>query len=190
MKRDHLYRILGWLLPILCMAASIYFILGQSAAFQAASKARDEANRKVTEAAHEQKESHTLQPRIKYATVEQSDDEESNFVTFLRNQTAADGVTLSNWSSISGDYGKDRGMLKDDRVAGSLRGIRRITGTAILSGGYPQIRAFIGDLEKSNRLYTISNINWTTLPTTTILRLAIARYIMLPSPDKPNPPAK
>jgi len=192
MKADGL-RMLGWAIPILCMAAAGWILFKENQAFVAADYARNQAHRDNEEKAKELEVYKNLPPEVRYAAVDDVPEEETTFLTFLRTRTTADNVTFKNWFSQTIEYGKDKQAApKDPKVAELLKGLRKITGALTFTGAYQDIRKLVGELEESNRLYTQNNITWTATKDGTQLAMTISRYVAPAKPGavKKTPPPK
>ncbi len=196
MKGD-IYRFLGWVIPILFIAVAGWVFMTESREFAAASLARQNSNAAREEAAKELDKDKHLPAEARYAAVDDTQEEETAFLTYLRTRAAADHVGLENWSSQTLEYGKDKlNVQMDLQTTMLLKGIRKISGALTLTGTYESIRALVGELESSPRLYTISNINWSVSKSGTQLAMTISRYVgpakeapaKAPSPPKPASP--
>jgi hypothetical protein len=183
MKADGL-RILGWAIPILCMAAAGWIFYKENQEFHEADLAKNQAQRENEVAAREYQQLNEQPPGRRYASVDDVPEEEIAFLTFLRTRCAANKVNFKNWFSITTEYGKDKSSTpKDEKTAALLKGIRKISASLVLVGPYDNLRKLIGEVETSDRLYTLSNLNWLTVKEGTQLSLTVSRYV---SPGKPS----
>ncbi|MDR3688778.1 MAG: hypothetical protein P4L46_05305 [Fimbriimonas sp.] len=179
-------RILGWGFPILCMAVAFWVIFAQRSAFIEASNSLDLANRDVEKATKNKKGADTMLQEKKYAAVADTPDEEPTFINFLRQRATANGVSLDKWTSQSTEYGKDKNADKQDpQVTALLKGIRKISSFMTLSGPYPGLRQLMGELEESDRLYTLSNIIWNRNKVgDNTVTMSVGRYVVSTRKDE------
>jgi len=165
--------------PILCMAIAFYVILSQNSAFQAASAARDQANRDIEAAAQDKNATMNLPREPQYAAEPDVPEEEPKFMAYLRTRALANNVNLDNWTIQALEYGKDRSSSNPDpKINELLKGIKKISTTLSLSGPYTGLRTLIGELESSNRLITLSNVTWKRTNGGNVLVLTVGRYIL------------
>ena len=187
MKPDGL-RILGWVIPILCMTVGGWFVYKEQQAFLVASDATRQSHRDAEKVAAEKKMYDELPPSRRYASVEDKPQEETEFLNYIRTRSQADGVIFDKWLSQTIEYGKDKlSQPKDDKTAALIKGIRKKSGSCSLTGTYSNIRNLIGELESNDRLFTMSGLTWTTAKTGTVLSMTLSRYV---SPPKPVTAAK
>jgi len=182
MKPDAL-RIMGWVIPLLCMAIAGWTLLRDNQELGAASDATKQAHRINEEKAKEKSLYDHQEPMHRYAAVDDVPLEETAFLNDMRTRMAADHVTFERWMSQSIEYGKDKLAVKmDDKTAALLKGIRRIGSTLTLTGSYGDIRKFLGELESSDRLFTLTNLTWNAAKEGTILTMTVSRYVAPPAP--------
>jgi hypothetical protein len=187
MKSDGL-RTLGWVVPLACMAVSAYVLFTQRNNFLEASMAQNLANRDVVEAQKEKQKYENMPMEKRFAAVDDVPEEETAFLTYLRTRSISDDVTFDRWLTQSIVYGKDKvGAAKDERTTALLKGISRISSTVTLTGKYANIRKLVGELESSDRLYSLNNLNWVSSKFGTNLTMTVSRYV---APPKPAPPKK
>lgn len=179
---------LGWLIPILCMTIAGWTLFKLNREFTAAGLANYQAHRESENVAQEFIKLKGLPPENRYAAVDDVPMEETDFLNYLRTTFAAAGVTFDNFASLSIEYGKDKTAEKtDEKTIALLKGIRKISSTLTLKGPYANIRKLLGELELSNRLYTLTNLSWNSAKEGTVLTLTLSRYV---APPTPAPPAK
>ena len=182
MKPDGL-RLLGWAIPILCMAVACWILFKEHQDFIASDMARNQANRDLEVAAKENQAISEQPPGRRYAAVDDLPEEEIAFLTYLRTRCAANNVNFKSWSSQTVVYGKDKEVTsKDEKTAALLKGIRKISASLTLAGPYANIRKLIGEMELSDRLYTLTNLTWSTTKEGTQLGMTVSRYV---APAKP-----
>ena len=97
-------------------------------------------------------------------------------------------------------YGKDKQATPaDPGTAALLKGIRKISSTFTFVGEYADVRRLLGELESSDRLYTLTSITWALAKdgSSTSLSVTLSRYVAPPDPQakpaaapaKPGSPA-
>jgi hypothetical protein len=98
-------------------------------------------------------------------------------------------VRFDRYQTQTIEYGKDKGATPaDPQKAALLKGIRKVSSTITFVGDYKNVRALLGILEASTRLYTLTDVSWVLSKEGTTLRATIARYVMPPKPGaKVNP---
>jgi hypothetical protein len=167
------------------MAAAIFVIFSQGAAFKAASAAHIQASQDVQDAAREKKEADSHGQEKRYAAVPEAPDEEPQFISYLRQRATFNGVSLDKWSSQTTDYGKDKGSSSTDaKTTALLKGIRKISSYITFSGPYQGLRLLMGELEDSNRLLTLSNVLWTRNKLgDNVLAMSVGRYVVSKNTD-------
>ncbi len=187
--RSDLFRALGWIIPIVCMAIAGWVLYGQNQAFADASARRNQAEREVQEAQKEYDMIKRLSSEHHYAAEDDTQLEETAFLTYLHARSAANNVRWGNYNTQSTVYGKDKqGANGDPKVADLLKGIRKISSTLNFLGDYQNLRKLLGELESSDRLYTLTNITWSLTDKGTTLNMTISRYVQ-PAPPAPKAPA-
>lgn len=168
------------------MAVACYIIFSQNSAFQAASAARDQANRDVENAAKDKKNADDAPKRRRFAAAPDTPDEEAKFLNYLRQHAALYKVQLVSETSATTEYGKDRSTaILDPKIAELLKGIRKISCNITLSGPYAGLRQLMGELEASDRLFTLSNLSWNRTENGNRLSMIVGRYV---APAAPKPP--
>ncbi len=172
------FRVLGWVIPILCTATSGFFIYRENSAFNQASEDRNKARIEAQQALQEQKLIETLPEEKKYATVEASPTEEYTFVTSLRSMAVKCNTKVSSWTSDSSEQPRE-GNQKGQQEDPLMKGIVKISANLLLQGSYSNIRTMISTLETSDRLLTLSNLVWTREANdSTSLALKVTRYVV------------
>ena len=192
MKADGI-RLLGWGIPILCMLIAGFTLYSERQQFEAASIAHNQAQRDVERAQQDFNASQGRPAGLRYATKDDLPEEEIEFLNYLRTRIAANGATLKSWFSQSVEYGKDKqAASKDDQTAALLKGIRKVSASLTLTGSYQNIRKFLGEIQGSNRLYTITGVQWSTTNYGTQMTAMVSRYVAPPKPGlkKPEDPKK
>jgi len=185
MKPDAL-RTLGWVIPMLCMGVAGWTLYKHNRDLTAAATARDQAQRTLENLAKELKVQQGTPPGNRFAAADDLPLEETAFLNYLRTRFGANGVTLDTWSSLSTEYGKDKSTaLKDERTIALLKGIRKISSTLTLKGPYSNIRRVLGEMESTDRLYTLTNTTWNSAKDGTIVTLTLSRYVAPAAPVRP-----
>src|SRR5471032_1586911 len=98
MKSDGM-RILGWVIPIFCMAIACWVVIKQNVAFQAASAAEDQSQRDVEQVQKDYNDTKNLPPVIRFAAADEVPDEQGVFLDYLRKRALANDVKILNVSS-------------------------------------------------------------------------------------------
>jgi len=182
MKSEGL-RMLGWIIPIVCMTVAAWVLYGQNEAFSEASFKRNQANREVEEAQKEKDLYKLLPMEHRYASVPDVALEETAFLNYLRTRCAANGVRFDKYQTQTITYGKDKQATPPDpKNATLLKGIRKISSTITFVGEYGSVRKLLGELESSDRLYTLTNVAWALAEHGTTLTMTISRYVEPPNP--------
>lgn len=175
---------LGWAVPVLCMMIAVWTFWSQRQQFQIESTIAYQAHRDNELQAKELETDENLPANTRIGAVDQTPEEETTFLTYLRTLGAMDHVELKNWASQTIEYGKDKvATPMDEKTAAVLKGLRRISGFLTLTGTYSAIRQMVGELETSKRLYTMNTLNWSVTPLSLQLSMNISRYV---SPSKPG----
>lgn len=188
MRNDGL-RILGWIIPILCMAIAGWILYGQSLAYTDASLKNNQANRDIQQAQKEKELYKSLKPSSRYAAGDDVPSEEPAFLNFLRARCEADHVLIDRYQTTTVVYGRDKQATPADAgTAALLKGIRKISSTFTFIGVYADIRKLLGELETSDRLYTLTNITWVLARdgSSTSLSVTLSRYVAPPE-AQPKP---
>lgn len=188
------YRVLGWIVPILflCVASSIIYV--QHAALEQAEERRTEANETLNKANQDRALVLSMPALPRFAAVDQSPDEENKFLDDLRAKAHSVGATISGWTSNRTQYGNGGPSVSDPNDAQALAGVYRISCDLKVVGPYQALRKLVGELTGSDRLFTISNINWHRADTPSAARtgdsnelsFSLVRYVAPPGGHSPT----
>jgi Tfp pilus assembly protein PilO len=182
------YRIFGWLIPGLCMAAVVGVWLRQSNALSEADAERDAAVQAVQQAKVDKEAVLAQGQDQRYAAEESSELEQAQFLSDLRSRVARNGATITNWTTQKTVYGTNpnTSIPEEERKKQEtlLKGITRVSSTLTLSGSYGSIQSFLSDLSNSDRLFTLSQATWTRSPQGTNLVVTVSRYLAPEGSDK------
>jgi len=177
--KPQIFRILGWLIPALCIGLAGGLIYLQNQSFLRVSSQRNASRLEVQKAQEKKRLTDNLPSEHNYAAVEESRTEESSFLDYLKAQAATCGVAVVDWSSQSEEYGKSRSPSAEDQKRDALlKGLKRISSTVTVSGPFPGLRAMVMQLEASDRLYTLSSPKWARTPKGTNLTVVVSRYVI------------
>lgn len=187
------YRLFGWLIPGLCMVFAVLVLFNQTGALKEAQRVRDEASLDVTAAALKKTEVDAQVDERRFAAADANDMEQTLFLTDLRKRVNQSGAEITNWTSQVAQYRDpttaastgNTAVAADPKDAALLTNITRVSSTLTLSGPYGAIRSFLEGIQRSDRLFTLSNVNWSRSPENTKLILTISRYV---APPRAKPP--
>ena len=187
MRPDGL-RILGWIIPIVCMAISGWVLFGQNQAAGEARAKRDNAGRDLFEVQKERDLYAHLKPSARHAAEDDEPLDQDVFLNYLRGRCAQNNIRFDHYQTQNTTFGEKGNTPSDPAKAALLKGIRKIGSTMTFIGDYQSLRKLVGEFEASDRLYTLSNIVWTSLKDGTSLTMTISRYVA-PADSKAKPAA-
>ncbi len=170
-------RIIGWAIPLICIAIAGVVIYNQHAAFDKA--AQDLSAARTAEAAASVARDRAEQEAgtVRYAAVPPSTSEEPKFLNGLRSRATLSGIQISRWTSQTAPATSTNGQPPAETDP-AVKSLVKIQGDMTLSGPYQGIRKFLLDLSLTNRLYTLSNLRWTLKNGTDVeLQTMITRYV-------------
>ena len=192
MKMDP-FRMLGWAVPTVCMAVAAILIFRQNGALQDAQSKRNHAEQLAQSATMEKSMVDRQEVEHRYAAADASSIEEPLFLEDLRSRARQCGVTIASWTSQAKQYGgadSPSGQVASSGGADAnlLKGITKISCSLSLAGQYSALRTFLEGLTRSDRLYTVSDVNWSRAEEGTTLTVTLARYVGPPTaaPDNSN----
>jgi hypothetical protein len=179
-------RILGWLLPVLCIIGATVALIIQFGRVIGAqlnfAKADDDVKKAI---ALNSKSKDITQYQRRIGPMD-GPTEETRFVSDLNSIAKIHNVTLLKLSSRAQAFGAGvldsrgyRYTLEDDKT---LTGVKKIYAELSVGGSYANIRAFLRDFENSQRMYTISNVKWSRTDSATELGVVLARYVLMNVP--------
>lgn len=183
--RPDRFRLAGWLVSGLCLAASAGLIVNRHAAFVATAAAETRASADLQRAREEAEAIAGLPKERRFACAPHAQDEETAFLLDLRRRAHACGVSISRWSSHTTTYEKKEGE-KAEPTDAVLKGVTKVSCSLGLLGPYPALRAFLADLWNADRLLTVSHVDWTRTEKGSELSMSIGRYLA-PEKDAPKP---
>ena len=174
----------GWLLPGLCLAASAGVLVNRHAALTEASRDESRAADEL-ERARGDVLAASRQPKARFIVEAPRDpNEETHFLTDLRNDARACGVVIARWNSRSTDYRKPEGGGTSEEAL--LEGVTKASCDLTLTGSYPALRSFLAALSKSDRLLTIARVDWVRTEGGSDLSMSLNRYLS-PKLGTPKP---
>jgi hypothetical protein len=175
------------------MAIAGWILYGQSVAYTDASTKNNLANREIQQAEKEKELYQSLKPSSRFAAGDDIPSEEPAFLNFLRARCEADHVLIDHYQTTTVVYGKDKQATPADAgTAALLKGIRKVSSTFTFIGVYGDVRKLLGELESSDRLYTLTNINWVLAKdgSSTSLSVTLSRYVAPPDVQPKATPVK
>jgi len=171
------FRVLGWLIPVLCSGASGWFVYQRNLELGTVSATRNQARIDVQKATEQKKQIEGLPVERRYATVNDSPSEEYTFITYLKTSAVMCGVTLTNLTSQSADPKNDP-AAKENAADPLMKGIDRRDTIITMNGSYGNLRNMISTLETSDRLFALSNLTWTRTESATSVTVDVTRYVI------------
>lgn len=175
-------RVLGWMIPSVCMAAAVLVTYRQSQALNEAERERDAALVEVVAANKLLESLQGMGPEKRYAAVTGDESEQTQFLGDLKARAAMHGVVIKSWSTQVDALGKPAAQVTTGTVSEGdknelLTGLIRIRSNLTVTGQFGNIQLFLKDLNQSDRLFTLGNINWSRLMDETSLAVTISRYV-------------
>jgi|GEM_PF-2650478 hypothetical protein len=179
-------RILGWLLPVICIVAATVALIIQFGRVIGAQLNFAKADEEVKKAIALNSKSKDITQYQRRIGPMDGPTEETRFVSDLNTIAKIHNVTLLKLSSRAQAFGAGvldsrgyRYTLDDDKT---LTGVKKIYAELSVGGSYANIRAFLRDFENSQRMYTISNVKWSRTDSATELGVVLARYVLMNVP--------
>jgi hypothetical protein len=197
--RTDLSRLVGWAIPLICIAFAAIVLIKQRAAVTAASDHLTTAQRNEAAAMDAKDKAEKESGKMHFAAAPASDREESDFLNGLRMRAATAGIKITNWQSRGLDMPKtpDSSSSDEKKPDTATQGILKYSGNLTLNGPYQGIRSFIAALGQSNRLFTLTDMHWARKDRaaaggTVELVTSISRYVdstvakpaSVPTPEK------
>src|SRR5579862_7600770 len=176
-------RIIGWAIPLACIAVSIVTITRARARLVTATRELGEAQVAVGTATVARDKAEKESGTMRIAAVPADKDEESLFLDGVRGYAAKNHLAIAKWASQlpeplapkQADGSQSSG--DDSGIDPTIKSLVRIRGEVTLDGSYQGVRTFLRKLAKSSRLYTISNIHWVRKDTGVEVTASVARYV-------------
>lgn len=170
-------RLVGWAVPLFCIALAAFLIFRQHAAAQQASTDLVAAQQDEAAATAAKEEAERSSGTMRFAAAAPNTTEEPKFLDGLRAQAALAGIKISRWSSQA----EPASTAAPDAAPNEnspLKNIVKIRGQISLAGPYSGIRTFLAALDRSNRLYTFSDMRWSRKEKGDLeLTATITRYV-------------
>jgi hypothetical protein len=170
----------------LCLATSTGFIAARRSAFVEAAKRDATAGDELQRAREEKHAVIKRPPERRFAATPRKPDEETKFITELRQRAFASGVTIVRWNSHATTYEtpKANGPPTAETLAKQLLvGYTRVDCDLALQGPYRALRSFIGGLWEADRLFTMRRVDWNRTVKASELSVTVSRYVA-PAPPK------
>ena len=184
------YRLFGWLASGLCLAVAAGLIVTRHANLVAATAEEGRLGGDLARAREEEK-AVTRPPKDRsFTCAPRAGSEETAFLMDLRRRAHACGVSIARWTSHATDYVNKDGSPDPDKKA--LDGVTKVSCDLALTGPYPALRAFLADVWASDRLLSVSHVDWsrgdanspTDSPSGSEISLSLGRYLA-PATDAP-----
>lgn len=187
MKVDR-YRVVAWLVSGFCLAVSAGLLANRHQAFVEAAHRNAQAAADLQKAREDSLAVLQRPHDAHVACAPRTPLEETQFLIDLRSRAHRCGVSIARWSSRSSSYKKDAGAAPDpsDRI---LENVTKVSCDLQLDGPYPALRAFLRDLASTQRLFTVSGVNWNRGETSSELAMTIGRYVVSDAPASSTAPA-
>ena len=181
MKRQggkHLFRSLGWLIPIFCMMVTAAVFWRQYGVLKTAEAIRDSAVIRIGQAVAVKLGVERQGEDRHYAAANEDGNEQNGFLDHLRLKAISSGATIVSWTANASTYGAQGGpSLVDPNDNDLVKGITRVDCLLMLKGPYAALHTFVKDMTDSERLFTLSGISWTRAGDgVTSLQLTLTRY--------------
>ncbi|MBS1708392.1 MAG: hypothetical protein JSS65_06670 [Armatimonadetes bacterium] len=185
-----LYRIIGWVVPLLCVAGAGVVIYNRQNELLATDSKQKAAEQQfqlvVTEKAQVMAEPQDL----RFAAAPAQPLEEARFIDELRKRATLNRVTIVSWTSSSATFGaREQSALTSSQFseeeAKAISGVTRITCDLKLKGDYLALRAFIHGISGEDRLLTLNKVTWTRSQEGSDLSLSLSRYTIAEAPSIP-----
>lgn len=175
-------RVLGWMIPGICMAGAVLVTYRQSQSLTEAQREREAAIGEVVAANKLRESLLSLGKERRYAAVVGDESEQTQFLGDLKARAAQNGVVIKSWSTQVDALGKPAelstsGTVSDGEKDELLTGLIRIRSNLTVAGQFSNIQVFLRELIQSDRLFTLSNVNWTRVSDETNLAVTISRYV-------------
>jgi Tfp pilus assembly protein PilO len=162
-------RLLGWIVPILCMMISGAAIYRQHNRIQLGNT---ESAVLVTQIEAKQMELANLglEPEPTVAIAEdQSDDEANQFVEVLKGLAGNSGIQLEKMMYVRSDLGQRANKKEQEYTPVSMQ--------IVVTGDYLRVRDFVASLRTGPRLVVIGNSSWSKSGGITKLTLTVTRFV-------------
>lgn len=170
------YRLAGWLVSGCCLVLSAGLLVQRHAAFMASASAERNAAVDLMKA-REALDALQKQPADRrFACAPREKDEETRFLLDLRRRAHQAGVSIVRWSSHATTYATKMGE-KPQPDAKVIEGVTKIGCDLGLAGSYPGLRSLLADLARSDRLLTVSHVEWNRTDKGSELSMSLGRYL-------------
>lgn len=181
-------RIIGWIIPCLCIGAAGGVIFTQHRSLQESETNLRLAQQSVAEATAAREALEKNGQEFRFAAATQSPYEEAAFLNEIRQRAISSGIQISRWDSRNRNLGTDDAEASEDpeeqKRLEKLKGITRISSDLTLVGPYNGVRKFLGETTASERLFTLSNAKWSRRDEGgTELLVTISRYVEPPQAE-------
>ena len=175
--RPDRFRLVGWLASGVCLAASAGLMLSRHAGLIAAGREESRAGTDL-QTAREAAAAVTRKPSDgRFTCAPRAQNEETAFLLDLRKRAHLCGVSITRWSSHPKDYHKEDSVAATEATK-ALEGVTKVQCDLALTGPYPALRAFLAEVWGSDRLLTISHVDWTRTDQSSELSLSLGRYLV------------
>jgi hypothetical protein len=180
-------RVVGWAVPLVCMAVVGGAIYVQHGNLQRAQDELGRAQEEARQALAANEEAARHGGEVRFAAQPTDRNEEAEFLEVLRKRAAETGVKIKAWTAQltpPPPTGQSEAESADPK-AQKLKGLVSLRSELTVEGAYGNVRTFIAGLEQTKRLYTFNEIRWTKTRIGTELKATITRYVETGAPAAP-----
>jgi hypothetical protein len=169
-------RLVSRLVPGFCLLVSAVLIVSRHSAFTAAARAESRLAADLQTAQEEAEAAKRITREARVTCVPRTPGEETAFLLDMRHRAQACGVSIVRWTSRSTDYAPKEGETPTTDQKAVL-GVTKVSCDIGLAGSYPALRALLTDLGQSDRLLTLSRIEWGRTEKGSELSMSLSRYL-------------
>jgi len=153
---------LGWVLPITCVALASGAIFMQYRRHQETQTKLEQTLQQVTTTQVRKAELEANLGKNQFASIRAGELEESAFLGEMRRRATESNVIITRWGSRGG--GPVSPPPEDGSAPPPGPVLARRQGELALAGSYDNLRRFLADLQRAQRLYTIGDVRWARRP--------------------------
>lgn len=181
-------RVLGWLMPVICISLAVIALIYQAGNVLAAQSVFRAAQLTLSQAMSEKKAMPQTQRVKDRVGVDQSASEEPRFLAELYANAARRGVKIQKLTFEVLDFGPGVNLSRDSSIspddALKLQGIEQKTTNLVVRGQYANLRSFLRDYTSAPRLYTVRNLKWKVDDADNEVTVTLSRYVFIPTEGK------
>jgi len=174
-------RTLSWLMPVLCALVIAGVVGRQWMALQALGREHRSVEQDIAVVENSLRQLDAAPPPSRIATEELSNREQVSFLNMLRGYADAWRVRLVRWSNGTPIA---PGMAAEGAPNRLPEGVYAIGSAVEVAGAYNDVRRFLYDLQRSPRLYNLSEVRWTRGDKwpITMASFTLTRYVTAAAP--------